>query len=110
MIGDFNSQSQSWGYNTIYQRGETIADWPDEHHLILVNDQTDTSTFYSRHWHTTTTPDLAFCTDYIPKNINRNVCDQLGGSDHRPVILSIIECKHRKNGKRKYAQGCEKGL
>ena len=31
MIGDFNSQSQSWGYNTIYQRGETIEDWPDEH-------------------------------------------------------------------------------
>ena len=26
MVGDFNSQSQSWGYNTIGQRGETIED------------------------------------------------------------------------------------
>jgi 4-hydroxyphenylpyruvate dioxygenase-like putative hemolysin len=79
MVGDFNSQSQSWGYNTIGQRGETIEDWQDEHHLILVNDPTDTPTFYSRRWHKTTTPDLAFCTDDIHKNINRNICDQLGG-------------------------------
>jgi hypothetical protein len=87
MVGDFTSKSQSWGYNKIDKRGETIEDWQDEHHLILVNDTTDTHTFYSRRWHTTTTPDLAFCTDGIHKNINRNVCDQLGGSDHRPVIL-----------------------
>ncbi|CAG2245306.1 unnamed protein product [Mytilus edulis] len=60
-----------------------------EHQLILVNDPTDTPTFYSRRWHTTTTPDLAFCTDDIHPNISRKVCDQLGGSDHRPVILSI---------------------
>jgi hypothetical protein len=91
MVGDFNSQSQSWGYNTIGQRGETIEDWEDEHHRILVNDPTDTPTFYSRRWHKTTTPDIAFWTDDIHKNINRNVCDQLGGSDHRPVILSITE-------------------
>ena len=91
MVGDFNRQSQSWRYNTIGQRGETIEDWQDEHHLILVNDPNDTPTFYSRRWHKTTTPDLAFCTDDIHKNINRNVCDQLGGSDHRPVILSITE-------------------
>jgi hypothetical protein len=42
-------------------------------------------------WHTTTTPDLALCTDDIHKTITRNVCDQLGGSDHRPVVLSITE-------------------
>ncbi|VDI60877.1 Hypothetical predicted protein [Mytilus galloprovincialis] len=89
MVGDFNSQSHSWGYTTIDKRGETIEDWQDEHHLILVNDPTDTPTFYSRRWHTTTTPDLAFCTDDIHQNISRKVCDQLGGSDHRPVILSI---------------------
>ncbi|CAG2193511.1 unnamed protein product [Mytilus edulis] len=68
---------------------DTIQISDNEHHLILVNDPTDTPTFYSRRWHTTTTPDLAFCTDDIHQNISRKVCDQLGGSDHRPVILSI---------------------
>lgn len=91
IVGDFNSQSHSWGYNTIDKRGETIEDWQDENHLILVNDPTDTPTFYSRRWHTTTTPDLAFCTDDIHQKISRKVCDQLGGSDHRPVMLSIAE-------------------
>ncbi|CAG2247163.1 unnamed protein product [Mytilus edulis] len=70
-------------------RRETIEYWQDEHHLILVNDPTDKPTFYSRRWHTTTTPDLAFCTDDIHQNISRKICEQLGGSDHCPVILFI---------------------
>ncbi|CAC5373540.1 unnamed protein product [Mytilus coruscus] len=37
MVEDLNSPSHSWGYyNTIDKRGETIEDWQDEHHLILV--------------------------------------------------------------------------
>ena len=87
IVGDFNSQSQSWGYNTMDKRGETIEDWQDENHLILVNNTTDTPTFYLRRWHTTTTPNLAFCTDDIHQITRRKVCDQLGGSDHRPVML-----------------------
>ena len=43
----------------------------------------------SRRWRTTTTPDLALCTGDIHKNITREVAAQLGGSDHRPVILTL---------------------
>ena len=57
--------------------------------MILINDPTDPPTFYSRRWHSTTTPDLAFCTDDIHRNISRKVEEQLGGSDHRPVLLTI---------------------
>ncbi|CAG2257388.1 unnamed protein product [Mytilus edulis] len=71
------------------KRGEAIKDWQDEHNIILVNDPADTPSFYSRRLHTTTIPDLAFCTDDIHQNISRKVCDQLEGSNHRPVILSI---------------------
>ena len=46
-------------------------------------------TLYSRRWHTTTTPDLAFCTEDIHKGTVRTVGPQLGGSDHRPILLSI---------------------
>ncbi|PVD38981.1 hypothetical protein C0Q70_01606 [Pomacea canaliculata] len=89
IAGDFNSQSQSWGYNILDKRGEDIETWQDENHLILVNDPTDPPTFYSRRWHTTTKLDLALCTDDIHKNLSRTVLDQLGGSDHRPVLLTI---------------------
>ncbi|KAK7113996.1 hypothetical protein V1264_000134 [Littorina saxatilis] len=89
IAGDFNSQSQSWGYKTLDRRGEDIESWQDDNHLILVNGPTDPSTFYSRRWHSTTTPDLALCTDDIHKTISRKVDEQLGGSDHRPVLLTI---------------------
>ncbi|PVD19086.1 hypothetical protein C0Q70_21645 [Pomacea canaliculata] len=87
IAGDFNSQSQSWGY--ILDKREDIETWQDENHLILVNDPTDPPTLYLRRWHTTTKPDLALCTDDIHKNLSRTVLDQLGGSNHRPVLLTI---------------------
>ena len=89
IAGDFNSRSQSWGYDNLDNRGEQVEAWQDQHHLILANDPSDTPTFYSRRWHTTTTPDLAFCTDDIHRKICRRVEEQLGGSDHRPVVLTM---------------------
>jgi ribonuclease HI len=88
-VGDFNSHSQSWGYSHMDSRGEEVEDWQDDHHLVLVNSPSDTPTFYSRRWRTTSTPDLAFCTDDVHSGIEREVGDQLGGSDHRPVFLAL---------------------
>ena len=58
IVGDFNSHSQSWGYNHIDTRGEEIEGCQDDNNLTLVNKPT----FYSRCWHTTSTPDIAICT------------------------------------------------
>ena len=89
ITGDFNSRSQSWGYENMDSRGEEDETWQDENHLILINDPEDKNTFYSRRWKTTTSPDLAFCTDDLHKRSSRTVEDQLGGSDHRPVVITI---------------------
>ena len=89
MVGDFNSHSQSWGYVQADRRGNEVEDWQDDHGLILINDPYDPPTFYSRRWRTTTTPDLAFCTDDIHRGTRREVGEQLGGSDHKPVYLTI---------------------
>lgn len=88
-VGDFNSHSQSWGYGQLDSRGEQVEDWQDEHRLTLLNKPEDPPTFYSRRWHTTSTPDLAFCTDDVHSKISREVGEQLGGSDHRPVLLTL---------------------
>ena len=87
--GDFNSHSQSWGYDHIDHRGEEIENWQDENNLLLINHPSDAPTFYSRSWHTTSTPDLAFCTGNLHGKITRSVGDQLGGSDHRPIYLQL---------------------
>ncbi|XP_052268657.1 uncharacterized protein LOC127870037 [Dreissena polymorpha] len=87
VVGDFNSHSQSWGYDDMDRRGEEVEEWQDDNKLNLINQPEDLATFYSRKWHTTSTPDLAFCTGDIHGHIKSEVCDQLGGSDHRPVLL-----------------------
>ena len=89
IAGDFNSQSQRRGYNSLDRRGEEIEHWQDEKNLILVNAPYDHPTFYSRSWHSTTTLDHAFCTGDVYRNIKREVGPQLGGSDHRPVLLTL---------------------
>ena len=46
-MGDFNSHSQSWGYDHIDTRGEEIEAWQDDKNLTLINQPYDTPTFYS---------------------------------------------------------------
>ena len=89
MVGDFNSHSQSWGYDHSDARGEELEDWQDEHRLQLVNDPDDPPTFFHRGWRICSTPDLAFCSEDINRGIKREVGQQLGGSDHKPVFLTI---------------------
>ena len=89
MVGDFNSHSQSWGYDHADARGEEIEDWQDDNNLILVNDADDPPTFFHRGWRKCSTPDLAFCSEDIHRGIKREVGTQLGGSDHRPVFITI---------------------
>ena len=62
LVADFNSQSHSWGYNNTDKREEKES-WQDENNRNPLNDPLDQPTFYSRRWHSTTSPDLAFYTD-----------------------------------------------
>ena len=89
VIGDFNSHSTSWGYQENDTRGNEVEDWQIDNSLVLINDPKDPPTFFSRRWRTTTTPDLAFATGDIASKTSRHVQNQLGGSDHRPIILAI---------------------
>ena len=48
ILGDFNSHSPSWVYDSIDNRGETIEDWLIEQKFILINKPFDEPTFWSR--------------------------------------------------------------
>ena len=89
IVGDFNSHSPSWGYTDLDKRGEEIEDWTIDKNLLLLNKPSDPPTFWSRAWKTSSSPDLAFATEDLEKNTTRAVQDQLGGSDHRPILLKI---------------------
>ena len=62
--------------------------------LILFNRPDDPTTYTLIPWRTTSTPDLAVATDDIHKLCSRAVCTQLGGSDHKPIILYIQKNAH----------------
>ena len=89
ILGDLNGHSPSWGYEDLNTRGEQIEDWMMDNGLVLINRPDDKPTCLSRAWKTLSTPDLAIATDDIQKVCTREVANQLGGSDHRPVLLQL---------------------
>ena len=89
VLGDFNSHSERWGYKETDRRGDEVEDWETDTNLHLLNNEEDDPTYYSRSWLTTSTPDLAFATDDLFTRTIRAVFSQLGGSDHKPIKLSI---------------------
>ena len=95
VIGDFNSHSPSWGYPEQDARGEEVEDWQTCSNLLLINHADNPPTYFSRSWIKTSTSDLDFATDEIALKTCREVDNQLGGSDHRPVILTIDNLAQR---------------
>ena len=89
VLGDLNSHSTSWGYAENDKRGDEVEDWQIETNLLLLNEQEDPPTYFSRRWLTSTTPDVAFATNNIATKTSRTVLTQLAGSDHKPVLLAI---------------------
>ena len=99
IVGDFNSHSPSWGYPSLDTKGEEVEHWIASNCVVLINTPTDPPTFYSRVWKTTSTPDIAIATDNIQKIAKREVSEQLGGSDHKPVILTLAKQVNTSAGK-----------
>ena len=100
ILGDFNSHSPSWGYATMDARGDEVEEWMMENLLILINKPDSEPTFYSRVWRTQSTPDLAIATEDIQRCAEREVMRQLGGSDHKPIIITIGKLKSPENRKK----------
>ena len=60
------------------RRGETVENWQDENRLLLIHSPSDQPMFYSRWWHTTSTPDIAICTEDLHGSIKREAVIVLG--------------------------------
>ena len=60
-------------------KGEEVEGWIIANNLVLINNPDDQPTFYSRVWHTTSSPELALAIGDIQKIT----------SNRRPVILTL---------------------
>ena len=88
-MGDFNSHSPSWGYPDLDPKGDKVEDWIITNQMVLISCPDKPHTYYSRAWLTTSCPDIAIATGDVAKTTERHVEQQLGGSDHKPVLLVI---------------------
>ena len=89
IMGDFNSHSPSWGYPDLDAKGDEVEDWIITNQMVLINRPDEPHTYYSRAWRKTSCPDIAIATDDVAKTTKRHVEQQLGGSDHKPILLAI---------------------
>ena len=69
--------------------GDEVEDWIITNQMVLISRPDKPHTYYSRTWQKTSCPDIAIATDDVAKITKRHVEQQLGGSDHKPVLLVI---------------------
>ena len=103
VVGDLNGHSPEWGYDEMDARGEEIQEWMMDNHLVLINKPDDRPSFLSTPWQTTSSPDIAVATEDIQKRTVRDVKDQLGKSDHLPIIIHIADVNRENEYCRKRA-------
>ena len=60
VIGDFNSHSTLWGYDTTYNNGEAVEQWADSCDLTIIHDVKLQKSFNSARWKKGYNPDLIF--------------------------------------------------
>ena len=73
IMGDFNSQSTSWGYNNSNNDGILLEEWAEAHQLHLVHDTKLPPSFNSCCWRRGYKPDLVFTSERISA-LRRRMC------------------------------------
>ena len=84
IMDDFNTHSQAGAMMILI-----IKEMTGSSHTIWCSSAPPPPAFYSRAWRTTSCPELALATDDVAKITSREVDKQLGGSDHKPIFLTI---------------------
>lgn len=91
-IGDFNSYSTEWGYNSINDDSERLSTWKSVNNIPLIFDAKQGGTFESGRWSTATSPDLCFVSkdnSGIPFRINRKLGRKFPKSHYRLAIVEV---------------------
>ena len=94
IMGDFNSHSPSCGYLDLDPKGDEVEYRIIPNQIVPINRPDEPHAYYSRAWQTTSCPDIAIATDDVAKISQRHVEQQLGASDHKPVLLVIKQDLH----------------
>ena len=89
ILGDFNCHPSLWdSRGTSDPRGEEVFDWVISSDLLLLNDP-DTPTLLHRSFGSRSSPNISFAPSSLALSCSWKVLQDLG-SDHLPILLSIL--------------------
>ena len=87
LMGNFNSHHTLWGCIDTNDKGRIIEDFITEHDLVLLNDKS--STYLHPATGSYSSLDLTICSPGIFPEFIWKVCDDLHGSNHFPIQVSV---------------------
>lgn len=99
ITGDFNSWHANWGSPQNNKRGNILAKFIEQSRYIILNDKSPTH--YTTH-NTFTHIDISFCSPQIAPLAEWNILNDLCGSDHFPIIVSLFPNPKIENISRPY--------
>lgn len=88
ILGDFNSHGQQWGGSLNDRRSQIITNVLDDNNLVTIN--TGEPTRIACPPTPASALDLSVCSTNLALNCNWNICDNPHGSDHFPIIISLL--------------------
>ena len=88
VIGDFNSHSTSWGYDTTDNNGEAVEQWAYSCDLTLIHDSKLPKFFNSARWKKGYNPDLIFSSGSIANMCKNSTMNPITHTQHRPFCVS----------------------
>ena len=95
ILGDVNARSTRWGSDRVCSRGRIIEKCIDRANLVVLN--TGEPTHMDYHSGTMSHIDLSLATSNLSSKINWSTLNNLMGSDHNPIKLTVNETVTRQN-------------
>ena len=89
VLGDVNAHSPTWGDSRLDGRGRMLENLFHENNFIVLNSKEQT--FIHSAYHTTSAIDLAVASPSIALDFKWAVHDDLCGSDHFPIFLTLTK-------------------
>ena len=89
VIGDFNSHSTTWRYNTTDDNGEAVEEWADSYDFTLIHDAKLPKSFNSAAWKKGYNPDLIFASECIANSCKKSIMDPIPHTQHRPICVRV---------------------
>ena len=80
VIGDFNSHTTIWGYETTDKNGVAVVQWAELNSLTLIHDAKLPKSFNSARWKKGYNPDLIYASSSI---------DNIPSTQHRPICVTV---------------------